>query len=122
GGIRGRRHVPGALHDCAGEAHSWVAWRRNLLSSLPWVSGWFASDGAGEPDPNAAGRPADSPPGHAPLETAPPDVRVGDTQPSTARLVQSAPPAPHSRPPTAARHPRRQRAGSGRTGGYSEPG
>jgi enterochelin esterase-like enzyme len=101
-----RRHVPVALHDFAGETHSWLAWRRNLLSSLPWVSAWFASDGAGEPDPAAAGRLASSAPGQAPMEAAPPDVQVGDQQPSTARLVQTAPQSPMIHPPaTPSRRP-----------------
>jgi enterochelin esterase-like enzyme len=28
-----------------GQAHSWSAWRQNILVSLPWVSGWFTSRG-----------------------------------------------------------------------------
>jgi enterochelin esterase-like enzyme len=28
-----------------GEAHSWSAWRKNILVSLPWLSEWFASRG-----------------------------------------------------------------------------
>jgi enterochelin esterase-like enzyme len=34
-----------------GENHTWVAWRLNTFSSLPWVSGWF---GAGRTPPGVA--------------------------------------------------------------------
>ena len=51
-GVFERRGVPVAFHDFADEAHSWLVWRRNLFSSLPWVSSWFASTGvAVSPEP-----------------------------------------------------------------------
>jgi enterochelin esterase-like enzyme len=38
-----RRGVPVAFHDFPDESHNWSVWRRNLSSSLPWVSSWFAT-------------------------------------------------------------------------------
>src|SRR5205807_5696556 len=40
-----QRGVAVSFHDFADESHSWLVWRRNLYSSLPWVSSWFVSTG-----------------------------------------------------------------------------
>jgi S-formylglutathione hydrolase FrmB len=34
------------FHVFPGEQHTWATWRRNLHSSLPWLSAWFASQAA----------------------------------------------------------------------------
>jgi enterochelin esterase-like enzyme len=44
-----QRGVSVAFHDFVDESHSWLAWRRNLYSSLPWVSSWFVTTGASAP-------------------------------------------------------------------------
>jgi hypothetical protein len=44
-----RRGVAVTFHDFADESHSWLVWRRNLYSSLPWVSSWFVSTGVSTP-------------------------------------------------------------------------
>ncbi|HZQ26959.1 MAG TPA: alpha/beta hydrolase-fold protein [Acidimicrobiales bacterium] len=41
-----RRGVTVTFNVVDGESHDFVAWRRNLRLSLPWVSQWFRSDGA----------------------------------------------------------------------------
>ena len=41
------RGVAVTMDIVEGESHTFVAWRRNLLLSLPWVSKWFASQTAG---------------------------------------------------------------------------
>ena len=41
-----RRGVQVDFHDFPDEAHNWSVWKRNLAFSLPWVSSWFASNGA----------------------------------------------------------------------------
>jgi len=41
------RGVAVTMNIVQGESHSFVAWRRNLLLSLPWTSKWFASQTAG---------------------------------------------------------------------------
>jgi hypothetical protein len=60
-----QRGVSVAFHDFADESHSWLAWRRNLYSSLPWVSSWFITTGASAPlqphDKAMAAPPAPAP-------------------------------------------------------------
>jgi len=38
-----RRGIPVTFHDFPDESHNWAVWKRNLSSSLPWVSAWFSS-------------------------------------------------------------------------------
>ena len=93
-----KRGVTVAFHDFSDESHSWNAWRRNLYSSLPWVSSWFVSTGAAT---SPGGEPvAVAPPALPPLEanrtfTAEPAPTDDDTNPPDAMHVAVSPrPAP----------------------------
>ncbi|MDQ1567350.1 MAG: hypothetical protein QOF96_2230 [Actinomycetota bacterium] len=87
-----RRGVPVAFHDFADESHNWLVWRRNLFSSLPWVSGWFASTGvtaAPEPSGVTAVAAGAAKPGPEPAPTdaalqAPPDALHVEGPPAPA--------------------------------------
>ncbi|HTC82286.1 MAG TPA: hypothetical protein VK848_12200, partial [Acidimicrobiia bacterium] len=103
-----QRGVPVTFHDFADESHSWAAWRRNLFSSLPWVSSWFVSTAA-SPAPAgdktvlaapAAPAPTGAAAGAAPgAEAAPVD---DDTEaPDALHII---PPTPNAKPTTVDRH------------------
>jgi len=103
-----RRGVSVTFHDYADESHSWQAWRRNLFSSLPWVSSWFVSTAA-SPAPAgdktvlaapAAPAPTGAAAGAAPgAEAAPVD---DDTEaPDALHII---PPTPNAKPTTVDRH------------------
>jgi len=49
-----RRGIPVTFHDFPDESHNWAVWKRNLSSSLPWVSAWFRS----AQDPQATPAPS----------------------------------------------------------------
>ena len=95
-----RRGVAVAFHDFADESHSWGAWRRNLYSSLPWVSSWFTSTGAvtapesGGDRAVVAAPPAPSAPAGEPTFAAEP-APTGDStnEPPDALHVAATPPA-----------------------------
>ena len=94
-----KRGVAVSFHDFADESHSWGAWRRNLYSSLPWVSSWFVSTGVAAPPSGAAVVvAAPLPPGdkHLSAEPAPTD---DNTQAPDADHVAPAPPPPPGPPP-----------------------
>jgi enterochelin esterase-like enzyme len=61
-----QRGVAVTFHDFAGESHSWTAWRRNLFSSLPWVSSWFVSTGVAAPPQSGDPTVLAAPPAGAP--------------------------------------------------------
>jgi hypothetical protein len=85
--------VPVAFHDFADESHNWMVWRRNLFSSLPWVSGWFVSTGvtgALEPSGTTAVAVAAAKSG---LEPAPTDAAL-QAPPDDLHAATPAPPAP----------------------------
>lgn len=91
-----RRGIPVAFHDFADEAHNWSVWRRNLYSSLPWVSSWFVATGAatapaGETAVVPAAPPLDA---RGPrVEAAPVD---SDATPPDADHIEVTPPKPEA--------------------------
>jgi enterochelin esterase-like enzyme len=97
-----QRGIPVTFHDFADEAHNWSVWRRNLYSSLPWVSAWFVSTGS-------ATAPADatealvaalsSKGSHKPkVEAAPSDDNLGapDAEHVAVPSYPASPPPPAS--------------------------
>jgi enterochelin esterase-like enzyme len=113
-----QRQIPVAFHDFAEEAHNWASWRRNLFSSLPWVSSWFVSTGAATAPGSGPGTPAvlaaPAPPattggGHAPEPppaasdlAAPPDANHAPTPMPAVAAGQHGGPAMAHRGATAA--------------------
>jgi enterochelin esterase-like enzyme len=95
-----RRGVPVAFHDFADESHNWLVWRRNLFSSLPCVSLWFASTGVEPGAPGDVAAPASpaGPPrsaGHGPtVEAAPVDTAVAPPDENHVAIVLPPKPAP----------------------------
>ena len=117
-----QRGVPVAFHDFADESHSWQAWRRNLFSSLPWVSSWFVSTGvstapaSGDAAVLAAPAPGRSAPSQAAApgrELAPADddnaaqpdaIHIVPQEPTAAAVtIERHLPAPLARAAAAAR-------------------
>ena len=64
------RAVPVTVHVFSHQGHDYVAWRKDLYVSLPWVSRWFVAHGA--PAPSA---PPRSPPGELRPESPDPAER-----------------------------------------------
>ncbi|HLJ08785.1 MAG TPA: alpha/beta hydrolase-fold protein [Acidimicrobiia bacterium] len=97
-----QRGVTVAYHDFADESHNWAAWRRNLFSSLPWLSSWFASTGVSTaPDTGGTAvvaAPAPPAPGGAPSGS------VAAAPPGTPRGAESAPAADDAAAPPDALH------------------
>jgi enterochelin esterase-like enzyme len=94
-----KRGVTVAFHDFADESHSWNAWRRNLYSSLPWVSSWFVTTGVAT-EPAAGGGPAVVAAPPAPAPAAPPAFAAepaptdDDNAPPDAMHAAPAPQSP----------------------------
>src|SRR5581483_5583754 len=136
-----RRGVAVTFHDFAGESHSWAAWRRNLFSSLPWVSSWFVSTGvatappsgdptvlaappAGPPAGTSSGTAAGPPGGPTGAEAAPvaddaaagPDANhIVPQEPAPAPSPPPAPPGRERHGPSTLGHETAARAGTGLT-------
>jgi enterochelin esterase-like enzyme len=97
-----QRRIPVTFHDFADEAHNWSVWRRNLYSSLPWVSAWFVSTGSATApaDATAALVAALSPDGSGDpkVEAAPSDDDLAppDADHVAVPSYPSAPPPPGS--------------------------
>ena len=102
-----RRGVPVAFHDFADESHNWSVWRRNLFSSLPWVSSWFVSTGVATPPAGGSGMVA-APAARATavpvtargpaVEPAPTDADAGPIDDLHVVVATPPPPTPQHRP------------------------
>jgi enterochelin esterase-like enzyme len=110
-----QRGVAVTFHDFADESHTWAAWRRNLFSSLPWVSSWFVSTGV-VPAPESAGPPVlaapppagPAAPGRTSAAAAPPGASPGAEAAPVADDAATPPDAQHAMPPEPAAPPQTQ--------------
>jgi enterochelin esterase-like enzyme len=114
-----RRGVAVTFHDFADESHSWLVWRRNLFSSLPWVSSWFVSTGVSAPAgpggtavlaaptaPTVTGVAAPEPaPTDAELLAPPDPLHIAGQEPAATIERHLPPPLTHTRPRIRVRPP-----------------
>jgi len=71
-----RRGVDVTLNIVRGESHDFVTWRRNLRLSLPWVSRWFAAQGASTAFSDVIAPDASDLPPPAPTDAVPARVTI----------------------------------------------